>query len=113
MADPAPPSPEDLSRPSLEDRPRKRWVQPVLVIAILAVVAIGAWLAWGWTHTSSPAAVAAKGKAAGGKAGRFAVDPSRIQPVTAVPAKPGDVNVVQTALGTVSAFRTVTVRPRV
>jgi multidrug efflux system membrane fusion protein len=102
------------SRPALEDRPRKRWVQPVLVIAILALVAIGAWLAWGWTRTSSPAAVAAKGKGAGGfKGGRFAVDPSRIQPVTAVAASLGDVNVVQTALGTVSAFRTVTVHPRV
>ncbi len=102
------------SRPTLEDRPRKRWVQPVLVIAILALVALGAWLAWGWTHPSSPAAVAAKAKAAAGaKGGRFAVDPSRIQPVTAVAAKLGDVNVVQTALGTVSAFRTVTVRPRV
>ena len=112
MADPRPPSPEDLSRPSLEEHPRKRWVQPVLIVAILAVVAIGAWLAWGWTHTSSPAAVAAKEKAGKGR-GRFGVDPNRVQPVTAVSATLGDVNVVQTALGTVTAARTATVRPRV
>ncbi|HSN19736.1 MAG TPA: MdtA/MuxA family multidrug efflux RND transporter periplasmic adaptor subunit [Usitatibacter sp.] len=103
-----PPSP----RPTLEERPRKRWVQPVLVVAILAVVAIGAWLGWGWTHTSSPAAVAAKAKGTGGgRRGGF--DANRVQPVTAVAAKVGDVNVVQTALGTVTAARTATVRPRV
>jgi len=100
------------SRPTLEDRPRKRWVQPVLVVGVLLLVGVGAWLAWGWTHTSSPAAQAAKGKGAG-KGGRFSVDPNRVQPVTAVPARVGDVNVVQTALGTVSASRTVTVHPRV
>ena len=113
MSDPLPPSPPQApSRPRLDEHPRKRWVQPVLIVAILAVVAIGAWLAWGWTHTSSPAAVAAKEKAGKGR-GRFAVDPNRVQPVTAVPARIGDVNVVQTALGTVTAARTATVRPRV
>ncbi len=114
MSAPIPPSsPQPPSRrPSLDERPRKRWVQPVLVVAILAIVAVGAWLAWGWTHTSSPAAVAAKQKAGKGR-GRFAVDANRIQPVTAVAAKLGDVNVVQTALGTVTAARTATVRPRV
>jgi multidrug efflux system membrane fusion protein len=85
-------------------------VQPVLVVAILAVVAVGAWLAWGWTHTSSPAAVAAKEKA--GKGRRY-VDPNRLQPVTVAAARTGDVNVVQTALGTVTAARTAIVRPRV
>ena len=114
MSAPNPPSPppETPSRPSLDERPRKRWVQPVLVVAILAIVAVGAWLAWGWTHTSSPAAVAAKQKAGKGR-GRFAFDANRIQPVTAVAAKLGDVDVVQTALGTVIAARTATVRPRV
>ncbi|HET9470904.1 MAG TPA: hypothetical protein VFO24_07340, partial [Usitatibacter sp.] len=50
------------SRPTLEDRPRKRWVQPVLVLAILAVVAAGAWLAWRWTHSPTGAAATAAGK---------------------------------------------------
>jgi multidrug efflux system membrane fusion protein len=105
------PTPE--SRPTLEDRPRKRWVQPVLIAAILAIVAVGAWLAWGWTHTSSPAAVAAREKATKGKGRRGGFDANRVQPVTVVAAKLGDVNVVQTALGTVTAARTATVRPRV
>lgn len=106
-------SPPPPSRPALEDRPRKRWVQPVLILAILAIAGIGAWLAWGWTHTSSPAAVAAKAKAKGGGGRRGGFDANRVQPVTAVRAKVGDVNVVQTALGTVTAGRTATVRPRV
>ena len=108
------------SRPTLEDRPRKRWVQPVLVLVILAVVAVGAWLAWGWTHSPTGAATTAAGKggpfgggAGKGRGGRFAVDPNRAQPVTAVKARVGDVNIVQTALGTVVASRTATVRPRV
>ena len=109
------------SRPTLEDRPRKRWVQPVLVLVILAVVAVGAWLAWGWTHSPTGAATTAAGKGGpfgggagkGGRGGRFAVDPNRAQPVTAVKARVGDVNIVQTALGTVVASRTATVRPRV
>ncbi len=103
------------SRPTLEDRPRKRWVQPVLVVAILTLVAVGAWLAWDWTRTSSPAATAAaKAKGAGGgfRGGRFAGG-NQAQPVSAATAATGDMNVVQTALGTVIASRTVTVRPRV
>jgi len=111
------------SRPSLEDRPRKRWVQPVLVAVILAVVAVGAWLAWRWTHSPTGAATTAAGKGGSpfgggaakgaGKGGRFAVDPNRAQPVTAVKARLGDVNIVQTGLGTVVASRTATIRPRV
>jgi membrane fusion protein, multidrug efflux system len=111
------------SRPRLEDRPRKRWVQPVLVLAIVAVVAIGAWLAW--RHSTSTTGTAAsatakKGGSAfggagkgGGRGGRFAADPNRAQPVTAVKARLGDVNIIQTALGTAVASRTATVRPRV
>jgi multidrug efflux system membrane fusion protein len=73
---------------------------------------VGAWLAWDWTHTSSPAVQAAK--AAKAKGGRFGGgDPSKAQPVTAVAAKVGDINVVQTALGTVLAARTSTVHARV
>jgi multidrug efflux system membrane fusion protein len=106
-------SPTPESRPTLEDRPRKRWVQPVLIAAIIAIVAVGAWLAWGWTHTSSPAAVAAREKASKGNGRRGGFDANRVQPVTVVAAKVGDVNVVQTALGTVTAARTATVRPRV
>jgi multidrug efflux system membrane fusion protein len=98
------------TRPTLDAHPRKRWIQPVLIVVILLVVAVGAWLAWDWTHTSSPAVQAAK--AAKAKGGRFG-PAGASQPVTAVAAKVGDVNVVQTALGTVLAARTATVHARV
>jgi multidrug efflux system membrane fusion protein len=112
------------SRPTLEDRPRKRWVQPVLVLAILAVVGIGAWLVWSHSRSTADTAASATSRKGGspfgggagkggGRGGRFAVDPNRAQPVTAVKARLGDVNIVQTALGTVVASRTATVRPRV
>ncbi|HXZ49742.1 MAG TPA: MdtA/MuxA family multidrug efflux RND transporter periplasmic adaptor subunit [Usitatibacter sp.] len=100
--------------------PRRRWIRPAVVVGVLALAAIGAGLAWRWTHSQPPAAVAAKAGAPGGGSrgggfggGRFAAEANRVQPVTAVAAKRGDVNVVQTALGTVVALRTVTVRPRV
>ena len=98
------------TRPTLDAQPRKRWVQPVLIAVILVVVAVGAWLAWDWTHTSSPAVQAAK--AAKAKGGRFG-PADRVQPVTAVAAHVGDINVVQSALGTVLAARTSTVHARV
>ena len=98
------------TRPTLDARPRKRWVQPVLIAVILLVVAIGAWLAWDWTHTSSPAVQAAK--AAKAKGGRFG-PAGAVQPVSVAAAKTGDINVVQTGLGTVLAARTSTVHARV
>jgi len=98
------------ARPTLDARPRKRWVQPALIVVILVVVGVGVWLAWGWTHTSSPAAQAAK--AAKAKGGRFG-PAGTVQPVSAATAKVGDINVVQTALGTVLAARTSTVHARV
>jgi multidrug efflux system membrane fusion protein len=98
------------TRPTLDARPRKRWVQPVLIAVILLIVAIGAWLAWDWTHTSSPAVQAAK--AAKAKGGRFG-PAGAVQPVSVATAKVGDINVVQTGLGTVLAARTSTVHARV
>ncbi len=47
----------------------------------------------------------------GGRRGGF--DPNRVQPVIAVPAKVADINVVQTALGTVAALKVATVKARV
>ncbi len=120
MSDLPPPA-----RPTLDDRPRRRWVQPVLVVAILLLVALGAWYYHG--RSAAPDSVAAgattaagKGGAAGkgrfgapGKGGRVGFDPNRAQPVTAVPARLGNIDIVQNALGTVIALKTVTVRPRV
>ena len=89
---------------------------PAVIVAIVALVAVGAWLIWG--PSSSPSATAsadaAKGKAAGkggGKAGGG--DPNRIQPVAAMAARIGDINIVQTALGTATALRTAIIKPRV
>jgi multidrug efflux system membrane fusion protein len=47
-----------------------------------------------------------------GKGGRGGFDPNRIQPVIAVPARVADINVVQTALGTVAALKIATVKAR-
>lgn len=99
---------------------RRAWVRPVLVVAVIAVVAIGAWLFWRPASDAtgaggSNAAKAAKaGKGAQGTGGgRFGGDPNRAQPVAVAAARIGNVNIVQTGLGTVNALRTVTVKPRV
>ena len=107
MADLPPASP----RP--ESRPRRRWVKPVVIVAIVALVGLAAWWIWGpssQSPTKAASADASKGKG-GGKSGGG--DPNRIQPVAAVAARIGDINIVQTALGTANALRTVTVKPRV
>jgi membrane fusion protein, multidrug efflux system len=56
---------------------------------------------------------AGKGGAGKGGGGRFGGDPNRVQPVAVAAARVGDINIVQTALGTVTAGRVVTVKPRV
>src|SRR5438034_9099838 len=110
----------DLPPASLPSAPRgrPRWLLPVIIAAIVAAIAIAAWYVWG--RTGDPAAKAetadAKAKAGkgGGKGGRFGAGaPGGIQPVAAATARIGDVNIVQTSLGTVNALRTVTVKPRV
>src|SRR5262249_18354363 len=55
---------------------------------------------------------AKSGKGKGGKGGR-AGGAGGPQPVAAAAARSGDIHVVQTAIGTVTALRTATVRPRV
>ncbi len=98
----------------------------MLQIAIILVIAVVAWAGWYFFGRADPAATttdgkqtqgkdgkAAAGKAAAGKGGRFGGDPNRVQPVAVATAKLGDVNIAQTALGTVTALRTATVRPRV
>ena len=110
----------DLSpaAPPPHDPPRRRWVRPVIIIAVVVLAAIAAWYFWGPSSgdaAKAKTADASKGaKAGAGKGGRFGGgDPNRVQPVAAATARIGDMNIVQTALGTVTALRTVTVKPRV
>jgi multidrug efflux system membrane fusion protein len=103
------------------DRPRRAWVRPVVIIAVVVLAAIAAWYFWGASSgdaAKTKAADAVKdGKGAkggfgkGGKGG--GVDPNRAQPVSVATARVGDLSIVQTALGTATSLRTVTVKPRV
>ncbi len=103
---------------------RRRWLGPAIVAALIVLAGLGAWYFFGRSNTTTadgkPAATSdakadkGSGKAAGtGGAGRFGGDPNRSQPVAVATAKRGDVSIAQTALGTVMALRTATVRPRV
>jgi multidrug efflux system membrane fusion protein len=93
-------------------------VKPVAILAVVILAAAGAWYFWGRSSgdgSTDKASDSAKSGKAGkaGKGGRGGFDPSRVQPVAAATARTGDVNIVQTSLGTVTALRTVTVKPRV
>src|SRR5262249_21310387 len=96
---------------------KHRWLLPALILVLIAIVAGG----WYWWSSSGSATEPAAGKAAGkgsgkggpGKGGRFGGGPQGPQPVAAVAARTGDANVVQSSIGTVTALRTATVKPRV
>ena len=111
-----PPTPN--LRPDARDRRRTRIA--VALIAVLAVAGFAAWHYWPASAPATPGKEAGKdsakgaGKGAPGKgAGRFGADPNRVQPVAVSTARTADINIVQTGLGTVTALRTVTVKPRV
>ncbi len=99
---------------------RPRWLAPVVVVAALVLAGLAAWYFFGRSdgagdnQVKDKAGKAAFGKGGAGKAGRFGGgDTNRAQPVAVVAAKKGDINIAQTALGTVTALKTATVRPRV
>jgi multidrug efflux system membrane fusion protein len=103
---------------------RRAWVRPLIIIAVIAAVAIGAWLLWKPSTDEAAKTQGGADAAKGGKAGKTgakgggggrggAVDPNRAQPVAVATSRIGDINIVQTGLGTVNALRTVTVKPRV
>ena len=114
MTDELPPANGGLSRKA--GRP---WIAIVIAIVLLVLLGVGAWYFWGGedkpaTADAAKAQGAAPGAGAPGKGARSGTgDPNRPQPVAAVVAKGGDINVVQTALGTVTALKTATVKPRV
>lgn len=93
------------------------------IAAALIVVALAGAGAWYWSTRTDPAAAAVPSKdgkdakdakAAPAKGGRrFGGGPGGVQPVQVATARKGDVAIVQTALGTATALRTVVVKPRV
>src|SRR5258707_6972599 len=100
-------------------RPARRWILPAAIVAIVALAGIGAWWLWGSSDTPSKSAPADAKDGKGGKGGKGGAgkgrggDPNRLSPVSAAVARTGDINIVQTGLGTAIATRTATVRPRV
>ena len=103
-----PPSPASSARP--------RWLKPVVVIAVL-VLAVGAtWYFMSRGDAATAQTGSRDGKEVkdtkGGKGGRGA-GAGPVPPVAVATARLGDINIVQTALGTATALRTVTVKPRV
>ncbi|MGZ5034738.1 MAG: MdtA/MuxA family multidrug efflux RND transporter periplasmic adaptor subunit, partial [Usitatibacter sp.] len=106
----------DIPPLAASERPRRRWVVPVVVAVAVAIVAVIGWRLWGASADGDASkGKAAEGKAAkgGGRGGRFSGGTGGVQPVAAAAARVGDINIVQTALGTATALRTVTVKPRV
>ena len=119
MTDAMPPA----NDPSLREK-RRPWIPIAIGIVAIAALGAGAWYLWGRDDKPASADAAKAQGAAGspagaaagapGKGGRFGGgDPKVAQPVAAAIAKNGDINVVQTALGTVTALKTATVKPRV
>jgi multidrug efflux system membrane fusion protein len=109
---------EPMSVPPIDSTPlpSRRWVKPVAALVVLALAIAGAWYFFGRGESAPAANAQGAGKAGAAKGagkGRGGFDPNRAQPVSAVPARLGDINVIQTALGTVTAGRVVTVKPRV
>ena len=99
---------------------RKRVLVYVIALLVIGVLAFAGWRLWGSGDGDAQKAQSADGK--GGKAGkggaskgggRFGGGAGGVQPVQAAAARVGDINIVQTALGTATALRTVTVKPRV
>src|SRR5262252_9353564 len=91
----------------------RRWFVPALVVAIVAIGGLAAWYFWPSQSAETKAELGkGKGGGAGGaarKGGGGGFDPNRVQPVTAVAAKVANINIVQTALGTVTSGRTALV----
>ena len=92
---------------------KRRWFLPALVAVAVVLVAIAAWLIWGSSSSTTSGQTTAGAPGAGKGGGRLGADPARVQPVGAAVAHTGDINVVLSSLGTATALRTVTVKPRV
>jgi len=108
-----PPTPASSSRP--------RWLMPAVVVAVLVLAGGLTWYLMSRNDTPATQSASKDGKdgkdakdGKGGKGGRGGRGGGGAAPPVAVSAaRVGDINIVQTALGTVTALRTVTVKPRV
>ena len=119
----APSTPPPPSPSSTLTRKRRSNVGRNTAIAIALIAAIGGGVWYQWFRSATPAAgvesnaastkSATPGAPNGQSGGRFGADPNRTQPVAAVAAKLGDINIVQTGLGTVAALKIATVKARV
>src|SRR5256885_1426963 len=97
---------------------RTRLLVYAIVGVVVAILAVVGWRLLGASDGDAQKTQGADGKGGkgggkGGKGGRFAGGAGGVQPVSAAAATIGDINIVQTALGTATALRTVTVKPRV
>jgi multidrug efflux system membrane fusion protein len=100
---------------------RKRVLVYAIAFVVIAVLAVAGWRLFGGADgdgkTQSAEGKDGKGgkggAGKGGRGGRSGGGAGGVQPVQAVAARVGDINIVQTALGTATALRTVTVKPRV
>ena len=119
----------NISKPTLLSRIAglPKWVTRALIpLLLIAAIGGGIWYQW-FRPTSADATANAQsagaaparaggagtGGAGGPGGGRFGNDPNRVQPVAAVAAKLGAINIVQTGLGTVAALKVATVKARV
>ena len=112
----------DLTARKPYDGARPWWRRNLIALGIvaIAIIALLAWYFWPAAPADAQAtgdkgAKSQSGKAsaksgAGGKYGGG--DPTKAQPVSVAAAKTGDLNIVQTALGTVTALKTATVKTR-
>lgn len=119
------PPPGSPPPPDSRPRPARRWAYPLVIVAILIGMGVAAYFMF--VREPEPAnATAGKatgeakagagpraGAGKGGRGGRFGGDPNRAQPVAVAVARVDDIEIVQTALGTVTAGKFVTVKPRV
>ncbi len=97
---------------------QQRGISKLAALVALAVLGAAAGGAWWWTHQTDAqqtgASTSGKGeKPGGGNNGRRFGGGNRVQPVSVAPVTQRDIRVVLSAIGTLTASNTATVRARV
>jgi multidrug efflux system membrane fusion protein len=101
---------------AMQSRLPSYWRLAGIVTVVVLLTVSAAWFFWprsGEGEVKGDRKAGAQGAAGAARGGRFGADPNRLQPVTAVAAKLGDMHIIQGGLGTVNALKTVTVKVRV